>query len=112
MCPITINTCDQLTSEGKALFKELELDKNPAVTLNVCDLHIPSDESADDKIVSIDNLASLIVLLEGEENTGKENLTVTTLKFVAAHMAVRLNWETFVSAANFAQQRFIQSDLY
>jgi len=29
LLPITINTWDQLTNEGKALFKELELDKNP-----------------------------------------------------------------------------------
>ena len=77
LCPITINTWDQLTNEGKALFKELELDKNPAVTLNVCDLHVPSDESGDNEIVSIDNPASLIALLERAENTGKENLTVT-----------------------------------
>ena len=77
MCPITINTWDQLTNEGKALFKELELDKNPAVTLNVCDVHVPSDESGDNKIVSIDNPASLIALLEEAENIGKENLTVT-----------------------------------
>ena len=77
LCPITINTWDQLTNEGKALFKELELDKNPAVTLNVCDVQVPSDESGDNKIVSIDNPASLIALLQGEENTGKENLTVT-----------------------------------
>ena len=77
MCPITINTWEQLTNEGKALFKELELDKNPAVTLNVCEVHVPSDESGDDKIVSVDNPASLIKLLEEAENTGKENLTVT-----------------------------------
>ena len=77
LCPITINTWDQLTNEGKALFKELELDKNPAVTLNVCDVHVPSDESGDNKIVSIDNPASLVALLEEAENTRKENLTVT-----------------------------------
>ena len=77
LCPITINTWDQLTNEGKALLKELELDKNPAVTLNVCDVHVPSDESGDNEIVSIDNPASLIALLERAENTGKENLTVT-----------------------------------
>ena len=77
LCPITINTWDQLTNEEKALLKELELDKNPAVTLNVCDVRIPSDESGDNKIVSIDNPASLIALLEEAENTGKENLTVT-----------------------------------
>ena len=77
LCPITINTWNQLTKEGKALFKELELDKNPAVTLNVCDKHVPSDESGDNKIVSIDNAESLIELLEGEENTGKENIAAT-----------------------------------
>ena len=40
LCPITINTWEQLTKEGKALFKELELDKNPAVTLYVCEVHV------------------------------------------------------------------------
>ncbi|XP_015777731.1 PREDICTED: uncharacterized protein LOC107355665 [Acropora digitifera] len=77
LCPITINTWAQLTNEGKALFKELELDKNPAVILNVCDVQVPSDESGDDKIVSIDDPKSLIKLLEEAENTGKENLTAT-----------------------------------
>ena len=75
--PITINAWQQLTNEGEALLKELELDKNPAVTLNVCEVHVPSDELGDNKIVSIDNAASLIALLEEAENTGKENLTVT-----------------------------------
>jgi len=77
LCLITINTWDQLTNEGKALFKELELDKNPAVTLNVCDVQVLSGESGDNKIVSIDNPAAFIMLLEEAENTGKENLTVT-----------------------------------
>ena len=77
LCPITINTWEQLTNEGKALFKELELDKNPAVTLNVCEVLVPSDESSDNKIVFIDNPSSLISHLEEAENTGKENLTVT-----------------------------------
>ena len=76
-CPITINTWEQLTNEGKALFKELELDNNLAVTLNVCDVQVLSDESVDDKIVSIDNPKSLIKLLEEAENTGKEKLTAT-----------------------------------
>ncbi|XP_044175056.1 uncharacterized protein LOC114949013 [Acropora millepora] len=75
--PITINMLDQLSNEGRALFKELELDKNPAVTLNVCEVRVPSDESGDDKIVSVDNPASLIALLEEAENTGKDNLIVT-----------------------------------
>ena len=77
LCPITINTWGQLTNEGKVLFKELELDKNPAVTLNVWEVQLPSDESGDDKIVSVDNPASLIALFEEAEKTGKEKLTVT-----------------------------------
>ena len=77
LCPITINTWDQFSNEGKALFKVLELDNNPAVTLNVCDKRVPSDESGDNKIVSIDDPASLIVLLKEEETIGKESLTVT-----------------------------------
>ena len=77
LLPITINTWDQLTNGGKALFKELELDKNPAVALNVCEVLVPSDESGDNKTVSVDNPASLIALLEEAENSGKGNLTVS-----------------------------------
>ncbi|XP_015750119.1 PREDICTED: uncharacterized protein LOC107329977 [Acropora digitifera] len=77
LCPITINTWDELTNEGKALLKELELDKNPAVTLNVCEVLVPSDESDDNEIESIDNPESLIALLESAENTGKKTLHIT-----------------------------------
>ena len=77
LCPITINTWDQLTIDGKALFKELKLDKNPAVSVNVCDVHLPSDESRSNEIESIYYPGSLIALLEEAKNTGKENLTVT-----------------------------------
>ena len=76
-CPITINTWDQLTSEGNVLFKELELDKNPAVTLNVREVHVPSDESRDNEVESLDDLDSLVALLEEAKNTGKENLRAT-----------------------------------
>ena len=37
----------------------------------------------------------------------KTFLAATTLKFVAAHMSARLNWETFVSAAKFTRQSFV-----
>ena len=37
----------------------------------------------------------------------KTFFAATILIFVAAHMSVRLNWETFVSAAKFTQQRFV-----
>ena len=36
----------------------------------------------------------------------KSFFVATTLKFVAAHMLARLNWETFVSAAKFTEKRF------
>ena len=39
----------------------------------------------------------------------KTFFAASTLEFVAAHMSVRLNWETFVSAAKFTQQRFVVS---
>ena len=77
LCPITINTWNHLTNEGKALFKELELDKNPSVTLNVCDVQVPCDESGDNEIEPIDDPESLLALFEEAENSGKENLTVT-----------------------------------
>ena len=38
---------------------------------------VPTDESADNEIESIDDPESLIALFEKAENTGKENLTVT-----------------------------------
>ena len=79
MCPITINTWEQLTKEGKAVFKELELDKNPAVTLYVCEVQVPSDESCNNKTVFIDNPASLIAVFKEAKNTGKENVTVTII---------------------------------
>ena len=76
LCPITINTWDQLTNEGKVLFKELELAKNPAVTLNVCEVHVPSGESSDNEVESIDNPTALIALLESAEDTGNRNVRV------------------------------------
>ena len=77
LCSVTINTWDQLTNEGRAIFKGLELDKNLAVTLNVCDKHVHSDDSGDNEIESIDDPESLIALFEEAENSGNENLTVT-----------------------------------
>ena len=77
LCPLTINTWNQLTNEGKALFKELELDKNPTVTLNVCEVPVPSGESGDNEVESIDDPESLIALFEEAEISGKEHLTVT-----------------------------------
>ena len=37
----------------------------------------------------------------------KTFFTATKLIFVAAHMSSQLNWETFISARKFIQQRFL-----
>ena len=37
----------------------------------------------------------------------KTFFAATTLRFVAVHISVRLNWETYVSEAKFTQQRFV-----
>ncbi|XP_067023530.1 uncharacterized protein [Acropora muricata] len=77
LCPITINSWGQLSNEDKALFKELEFNKNPDVTLNLCDVQVPSDESGDNEVEPIDDPESLTGLFEEAENTRKENLTAT-----------------------------------
>ena len=38
---------------------------------------------------------------------GKLFFAATTVKFIVIHMSALLNWETFVSAAKFTQQRFL-----
>ena len=72
---LTINTWEELTKEGRTLFKELKLDKNPTVTLNVCDVPAPPEESRDNEFASIDNLDSLIALFKEAKNTRKHNLS-------------------------------------
>ncbi|XP_068687733.1 uncharacterized protein [Montipora foliosa] len=74
---LTINTWEQLTKEEKDLFEELQLDKNPAVTLNVRDVPSPPEESCDNEFVSIDDLESLIALFKEAKDTGKQNLSAT-----------------------------------
>ncbi|XP_068687992.1 uncharacterized protein, partial [Montipora foliosa] len=74
---LTINTWEQLTKEEKTLFKELKLDKNPAVTLNVRDVPAPSEESRDDEFVCVDDHESLIALFKEAKNTGKQSLNAT-----------------------------------
>ncbi|XP_068687970.1 uncharacterized protein [Montipora foliosa] len=72
---LTINTWEQLTKEEKTLFKELKLDKNPAVTLNVHDFPAPHEESLENKFVSIDDLESFFALFKEAKNTGQQNLS-------------------------------------
>ena len=75
LSPITINTWDRLTKEGKTLFEELKLDKSSGVTVKWCDFH--QDKSTDDQNVSIDNDASLTALFTIAQNTNQEKVNVT-----------------------------------
>ena len=43
---------------------------------------------------------------QSNDSCAKSFFAATTLKFVAAHMLARRDWETFVSAAKFTQKRF------
>ncbi|XP_068751417.1 uncharacterized protein [Montipora capricornis] len=74
---LTINTWERLSKEGNALFEELKLDKNSAVTVNVSDVPAPPEESLDMEYVSIDNLGSLTSVFEEAKNSGQRNLSAT-----------------------------------
>ena len=75
--PITINTSERLTTEGKTLLEEVKLDESSGVAVKWCDFHKPLDKSTDDENVSIDNDASLTELLTRAQNTSQEKLNVT-----------------------------------
>ena len=62
------------------------------------------------KTVTTDKLQVHTVTLKVDLKSNhhvKSFFAATTLIFVATHMSARLNWETFVSAAKFTQQRFV-----
>ena len=61
---ITINAWVEMTEKENKLIKELGLDKNPSVSLNVCGTSAPSEESNDSKVVSSDEPQSLIPFFE------------------------------------------------
>ena len=75
--PITINTWERLTTEGKTLLEELKLDEGSGVTVKWCDFHKPQDKSTDNENVSIDSDASLTELFTIAQNTNQEKLNVT-----------------------------------
>lgn len=77
MSPITINTWDRLTKEGKTLFEELKLDQSSGVTVKWCDNLIPQDKSIADKNVTIDSGASLAELFLTAQKASREKLNVT-----------------------------------
>ena len=87
LSPIIINAWVEMTEKEKKLIKELGLDKNPSVSLNVCGTSAPLKESSDSKVVSSDEPQSLIALFEKAtkgpsseftEDTSQKSLTIKT----------------------------------
>ena len=77
LSPITINTWDRLTKEGKTLFEELKLDKSSGVTVKWYEFHLPQDKSTDDENVTIDNDTSLTALFIRAQNTSQQTINIT-----------------------------------
>ena len=71
---ITINSWVQMTEKEKNLVKELGLDKNPSVSLNVCKTGAPLGESSDSGVISSDEPSSLFAFFEeaGKVSSEKE----------------------------------------
>ena len=66
--PITINSWVQMTEKEKNLINELGLDKNPSVSLNVCETGAPLRESSD---------SSLFAFFEKPEKVSSKSLSLT-----------------------------------
>ena len=63
---ITINDWAQMTEKENNLINELGLDKNPSVSLNVCETGAPLKESSDSEVISSDEPSSLFAFEEAE----------------------------------------------
>ena len=76
---VTVNIWGNLAKQEKNLFQGI-LDKNPAVTLNVHNMHLRPDESSDDPDVCIDDSTSLATDITQLKNTSKEKLSVAMFR--------------------------------
>ena len=74
---ITINSWVQMTEKEKNLIIELGLDKNPSVSLNVCETGAPLKESSDSKVTSSDEPSDLFAFFEKAEKVSAKSLTLT-----------------------------------
>ncbi|XP_044166064.1 uncharacterized protein LOC114951355 [Acropora millepora] len=74
---ITINSCVQMTEKEKNLINEIGLDKNPSVSLNVCETGAPLKESSDSEVISIDQPNSLFAFFEKPEKVSSKSLSLT-----------------------------------
>ena len=75
---ITINAWVlQMSEKENNLIKELGLDKNPLVSLNVCGFSEPLKESSDSEVFSSDEPSSLFAFFEEAEKVSSKSLSLT-----------------------------------
>ena len=75
---ITINAWVlQMTEKENNLIKELGLDKNPLVSLNVCGFSEPLKKSSDSKVSSSDEPSDLFAFFEKPEKVSSKSLSFT-----------------------------------
>ena len=80
---VSVNIWGNIPKEERNLSQRI-LDDNPAVTLNVHEMHSHPDESSDDPDVFVDDLSSLSTFITQLRNTRKEKLSVAL--FCSSHM--------------------------
>ena len=74
---ITINTWVQMTGKENNLINELGLDKNPSVSLNVCETGAPLKESSDSDVISSDEPSSFFRFFEEAVRVSRKSLSLT-----------------------------------
>ncbi|XP_044164913.1 uncharacterized protein LOC122948889 [Acropora millepora] len=73
---ITINAWVQMTEKEKNLINELGLDKNPSVSLNVCETGERSKESSDSEVVPMDDSSDYFAFFEKAEKVSCKSLSL------------------------------------
>ena len=73
----TINTWVQMTEKENNLINELGLDKNPSVSLNMCETGAPLKESSDSEVISSDEPSDLFAFFEEAEKVSSKSLSLT-----------------------------------
>ena len=74
---ITINSWVQMTEKENSLINELGLDKNPSVSLNVCETGALLRESSDSEVISSDEPSSHFAFFEEAEKVSSKSLSLT-----------------------------------
>ena len=113
---ITINSWVQMTEKEKNLINELGLDKNPSVSLNVCETGAPLRESSDSKVVSIDGQRSLLAFFEKPEKVSSKSLSLTinlmpdTSHFLLYELGYGLKKVTSLNSLTLAINLYLDTD--